>query len=244
MALVPACGVPVPFQIIMKRTPKRDFVFIDETGDPGNDFSNGGSIYFAVGCLQMTDLSLEQLHKHLFAMGYFSGRFRELKSSRLSRLQKDQIEDIAKWLCAETDISITVVLIDKSRYCGPYFGLEGRVYNPLHLRNFLTRQLLEHHFKDRGLITAECELVFDRAMAESAEENLKAYLRGNFLLPSFSSIVQCDSRYVVGLQFADAIVHIVKEYVFGSRGDVDGRLLSCVRVVDVSDPRAPQVVKT
>ncbi|MEK9156932.1 MAG: DUF3800 domain-containing protein [Patescibacteria group bacterium] len=98
----------------MERIPKRDFLFIDETGDPGNDFSNGGSNYFALGCFHVTDLSLEQLHRHLFAMGYFSGRF------------------------------------------------------------------------------------------------------------------------------ADAIVHIVKEYVFGSRESVDGRLLKCMQVTDVSDPKSPQ----
>jgi hypothetical protein len=61
----------------------------------------------------------------------------------------------------------------------------------------------------------------------------------NFLLPTFTNILQCDSRYVPALQFTDATVHIVKEYLFGMRESVDGRMLSCLNLVNVSDPRQP-----
>lgn len=225
----------------MERIPKHDFFFLDETGDPGNDFVRGGSVYFAVGCVHLTDLSLELLHKHFFAMGYFSDRFRELKSSRLSRVQKDHIEDIAKEFCDSTEVAITVIFVDKQRYAGPYFSQDGkRPYDSLYFRNFITRQLLEHHFQDRNLWTSDCDLIFDRAISEEAEDHLKRYLRGNFRLPNFANITHCDSRYVVALQFADAVVHIVKEYVFGKRESVDGRVLRCIKVVDVSDPRCPR----
>lgn len=225
----------------MERTPKRDFLFVDETGDPGRDLLGGSSKYFAVGCVHVTDISLEQLHRHLFALGYFSGHVRELKSSRLSRLQKDQIADIAKWLCESQDTRLTVVFIDKDRYVGPYFGISGeRPYDAVRFRNFLTRQLLEHHFDGWKPVSSECDLVFDRAIGEAEEVNVRQYLRGNFRLPQFTSIVHCDSRFVPALQFADSIVHIVKECVFGNRESVDERLLGCMKVIDVSTPRSPR----
>ncbi len=176
-------------------------------------------------------------------MGYFSGRFKELKSSRLSRFQKDQIEDIAKALCESDDFFITVIFVDKRLYSGPYFSLQdGPKPDPVRFRNFLTRQLLEQHFLKSKLESQECDLVFDRAIAEHDEDNLKRYLRGNFSLPAFTNILQCDSRYVPALQFTDAIVHIVKEYLFGGRESVDGRLLSCINLVNVSTPRQPEAV--
>ena len=225
------------FQNIMERLAKRDFIFIDETGDPGKDLHGGSSPYFAIGAVHVTDISLEKLHRHLFAMGYFSGRFRELKSSRLSRLQKDQIEDIAKWLYASDDVGVTVVFVDKYHYTGPYFSQEGeRSYDPIRFRNFLTRLLLEQHVAIRPMMSTECDLIFDRAIAESEEENLRRYLRGNFRLPVFTNILQCDSRYVLALQFTDAIVHIVKEYLFGQRESVDGRMLNSINVFNVTNP--------
>ena len=137
-ALVPACRVPVLFHnILMERKAKRDFLFIDETGDPGKDISGGSSAYFALGAVHVTDISLEKLLRHLYAMGYFSGRFKELKSSRLSRFQKDQIEDIAKALCESDDFFITVIFVDKRLYSGPYFSLQdGPKPDPVRFRNF------------------------------------------------------------------------------------------------------------
>jgi len=223
----------------MNRKPTRDYLFIDESGDPGKDISAGSSTHYVLGCIHITNLGLEKLNKHLYAMSYFSGRHRELKSSRLGRVQKDHIEDIAKWLIDSSDSSITVVLLDKERYLGPYLGAGQYVYNAIRFRNFITRQLLELHFNCLNLSTNECELVFDRAMSEDAENNLKQYLRGNFRLPAFTSIVHCDSRYVPALQFVDATVHIVKEYIFNKRISVDGRMLHSINVFNISNPKNP-----
>ena len=46
----------------MERQPKRDFLFIDETGDPGRDLDGGSSVYFGIGAVHVTDLSLESLY--------------------------------------------------------------------------------------------------------------------------------------------------------------------------------------
>lgn len=224
----------------MERKAKRDFLFIDETGDPGADLAQGSSLYFVLGLVHVSDLSLEKLHQHLYAMGYFSGRFRELKSSRLSRLQKDQIEDIAKWLCEDRHVSISVVLVDKGLYTGPYLISTVKYpAHPFYFRNFLTRHLLEQHFLFHTLLTLECDIIFDRAIGESEEKKLQTYLQGNLRLPTFTHILHADSRYIPALQFTDAIIHIVKEYILGKRESVDGRLLQCLHIFQLNDPRNP-----
>jgi hypothetical protein len=222
---------------VSERTARRDLVFVDESGDPGADLDSGSSGYFAIGCLHLTDISIERLHRHYCAFGYFQTRLRELKSSRLSRLQKDQLADIVKSFAEDVEMSASVVYLNKRKYTGPYLRKGGsRPQNPVFFRNFVTRLLFERHFANHPLTSTECELVFDNAIAEAEEFNLKAYLRGNGRLPRFDKILQCDSRYVPMLQFIDVIIHCVKEYYFGDPRSIDNRLLSHVDIYDVSCP--------
>lgn len=217
------------------RKPSRDFLFIDESGDPG--YLPGSSKYFAVGCLHLTDIGLEELQKHFCAFGYFQTKFREIKSSKLSGFQKDQIADMLKWLQCKDQVAMSVVFVDKDRYTGPYLRpVKNFPANPVYFRNFLNRQLFEKHFANNPLITNESAIIFDHTVSETEETNLKSYLRGNLLLPRLDTIVQCDSRYVPSLQFADVMIHIVKETHFGDPGSVDGRLLEYMNIFDVSQP--------
>lgn len=218
------------------RAPKRDFLFIDESGDLG--WEPGCSTYFVLGCLHVTDISMEELHRHYCGLGYFKTNLRELKSSRLSRLQKDQIADILKWLQDNGHAKMSAVIINKTDYTGPYLKSDGGVAaNPIHFRNFINRQLLERHFINHPPITREYEVIFDYIFAKDEQPGLRTYLRGNLLLPYLKAIVQCDSRYVPALQFVDTMVHIVKETHFGKPETVDGRLLDAISVFDLTHPQ-------
>ena len=142
-----------------------------------------------------------------------------------------------KWLQESGHAFMSIVFVDKDRYTGPYLKPIGtRPANPIYFRNFLNRQLFERHFANHPVITNESELVFDRVVTEIEELNLKQYLRNNMLLPRLDSIIQCDSRYVPALQFVDAMIHIVKEIYFGDPASVDGRLLPCINIYDLSLP--------
>lgn len=212
-------------------------LFIDESGDPGSDMQGGSSRYFAMGCLHLTDVSLDALHKHYCAFEYFQARVREIKSSKLSRLQKDQISDMFKWMSGTNGISTTVAFIDKQRYTGPFLNVGvPQAGEARRFRDFLARLMFERHFAKYPPQTLETELVFDQAIHESEEASLRAYLRGNMLLPRLDRVSQCDSRYVPALQFIDVLVHFVKEIYFGDAASVDARVLDFIDVVDVSNP--------
>ncbi len=132
---------------------------------------------------------------------------------------------------------MSVVFVDKQQYDGPYlYAVDSRTANPVYFRNFINRQLFERHFANHPPVTNECSVVFDHAISETEEPNLKQYLRNNLHLPRLDTIVQCDSRYVPALQFVDVMVHIVKETHFGKPESVDGRLLKHIDVFDVSHP--------
>ena len=71
--------------------PKRDFLFVDESGDPGTF-----SPYYILGLLHVTDVSLKELNVHLGAMRYFGSVKREIKSSRITREQREQLLHILR----------------------------------------------------------------------------------------------------------------------------------------------------
>lgn len=214
----------------------KDFLFIDESGDPGKSFQEGSSNYFAVGCLHLTNEALQEFNRHFFSFCYFHGHFKEIKSSRFGPLKKEQIGNMIKWLAGE-GAYVSVAYIDKAEYAGPYFSDTGkRPYNPTFFRNFLTRMLLEKHFANVSSSDREYDLVFDHAVSEAAEDNLRKYLRKNYFLPNFNSIVQCDSRYIPALQAVDVLVHIVKEAKFGRVDTVDIGILPYIDIFDCTHP--------
>lgn len=223
------------FFIMSDRFATRDFLFVDESGDPG--LGPGSSSGIVVGCFHLTDIGLEQFHRHFSAMTYFRTKLRELKSSRLSRLQKDQVADILKWLRDNDHASFSAAFVNKRYYTGPYLKPNtNQPPQPTYFRNFLNRQLLERHFQDHQPVSQKIEIVFDRVVAEPDERNFKQYLRGNLRLPRLDAITQCDSRTVPALQFVDTMVHIVKETLFGKSESVDGRLLDCMTLLDLTNP--------
>ncbi|MEN9558578.1 MAG: hypothetical protein RL141_947 [Candidatus Parcubacteria bacterium] len=217
------------------RIPKRDFLFIDESGDPG--LGPSSSLSFTIGCLHVTDIGLEQFHRHYCSLGYFHTKLRELKSSRLSRLRKDQISDILKWLADHHHAALSAVTVDKELYGGPYLKPNGDIPSqPLSFRNFLNQELLKRHFINHPPASQEIEIIFDRLVSETEEVNLKRSLRSDLVLPRLEAITQCDSRFVPALQFVDAMVHIIKETLFGDPESVDGRLLDCINLFDLTNP--------
>ncbi len=189
--------------------PKRDFLFIDESGDPG-ELTN----YYIVGLIHLTDESLKRINIHLGAFRYFGVIKRELKSHRLTKLQKEQILNILR-LPLENNIFVkaSAVYVDKKEYKGPYL----KEKKPNHFRNLIIRKLLEFHFSLNKPQSNEIEIIIDRCYSSETQElKLRKYLRDNTKdkLPHFLHVIQADSRYIELLQIADWISGIVKEKYF------------------------------
>jgi hypothetical protein len=192
--------------------PKRDFIFIDESGDLGM-----AADYYVLGLLHLTDVSLREVNIHLGALRYFGGIKKELKSTKLNPLRKDQIAEILEYLVSHSIfIRASAVYVSKKEYQGPYWA-DQHALDHARFRNHILRKLLEYHFKDHKPQSSEIELVIDRFYTgEREEQQLKNYLRMDRekLLPAFDFILQADSRYIELLQIADWVAGTVKERYF------------------------------
>ena len=198
------------------KKPKRDFLFIDESGDPG-DFTE----YFIMGLLHITDVSFDKLNIHLGAFRYFGEIKKELKSTRLNKVQKEKLLDILNFSIDKNSfVKASAVYINKKNYRGNYLRDCG-IYSkdPTKFRHFVMRRLLEFHFENNKMQSEEIELIIDRFHStENKEQQMRNYLRNrNFSnLPTFLYITQADSRYVELLQIADWISGSVKDKFFAN----------------------------
>ena len=194
-------------------SPKRDFLFIDESGDPGTF-----SPYYILGLLHVTDLSIKNLNLHLGAMRYFGSVKRELKSSRITCEQREQLLRILRDAHDHTFVRASAIYLTKNEYQGIYLtDRPDQIHDPSRFQNLMLRRLLEHHFTVYKPQSQEVELIVDRFFtSEAVEGRMRLYLRHDRhgKLPSFLHITQADSRYVELLQIADWIAGAVKERFF------------------------------
>jgi hypothetical protein len=95
---------------------KRDFIFIDEAGEPGHETD-----YYVLGLLHLTDETLKEINIHLGAFRYFGCIRKELISTRLNSLQKEQLLNILK-ICMNNNsfLKASAVYVDKRDYQGPF----------------------------------------------------------------------------------------------------------------------------
>jgi hypothetical protein len=205
---------------------KRDFIFIDEAGEPGHETD-----YYVLGLLHLTDETLKEINIHLGAFRYFGCIRKELISTRLNSLQKEQLLNILK-LCMNNNffLKASAVYVDKRDYQGPYLKED---FNPNYFRNLIIRKLLEFHFSENKPQSGEVELIIDRFYSsEEQEQTMRNYLRMDKynLLPKFLHIIQADSRYVELLQIVDWISGSVKEKFFTHPERDYGELFEYIKV--------------
>ncbi len=214
-------------------SPKRDFLFIDESGDPGSF-----SPYYILGLLHVTDLSLKELNLHLGALRYFGSVKRELKSSRITKEQRDQLLRILRDAHDNTFVRTSAIYVPKSEYRGIYLtNRSDQKLDPSRFQNLMLRRLLEHHFSICKPQSHEVELIVDRFYrSEMLELRMRGYLRENEQqrLPSFLHITQADSRYVELLQVADWIAGAVKERFFTHKERDFGDLFQYINTVKIT----------
>lgn len=195
--------------------PKRDFIFIDESGEPGEE-----TPYYIQGLLHITDESLKKINVHLGAFRYFGIIKGELKSTKLNQLQRERLLSILKYSIGDNDfVRASSVFITKQKYTGDYL-LEkiGTPQDAARFRHFVMRRLLEFHFENFKPQSKEVEIVIDRFHSdEFKEQQMRNYLRklsSLNLLPKFLHITQADSRYLELLQITDWVAGSVKEKFF------------------------------
>src|ERR1043165_5569026 len=173
-------------------SPKRDFLFIDESGDPGTF-----SPYYILGLIHVTDVSLKDVNLHLGALRYFGSVRRELKSSRITPEQRDQLHRILAYAHENCFVRASAIYVPKNEYEGIYLtNRADQSADASRFQNLMLRRLLEHHFAVCKPQSQEVELIVDRFYRrETLELRMKRYLRADkhALLPAFLHITQADS---------------------------------------------------
>lgn len=218
---------------------KHDFLFVDESGDPGyTTESISGTLlsspYYVAAVLHVCDNSFAHINRHMATFRYYTAMDRELKLppekevfERLLGPIRSLANDGAQNICA------SVVYVDKVNYTGRYLKPGGkRPQDPIRFRNYMLRCLLEFHFQYVRLKSQQYDLVLDRIeMTRKETDNLQGYIAGNRNIPTPTHITHASSIYVEALQIVHHIAGGYKNVVSGAETP---HVLEFVRARDVT----------
>ena len=219
-------------------TPRHDYIFVDESGDPGFNLESGtgrllSSNFYTAAALHLCDDAFRDLNRHLAAFRFYTGLSRELKipsdKEQFSRLLSP-IKALAE---GGKNIWASAIYVDKLKYTGSYLKPGGRrPANPVRFRNYMLRRLLEFHFRWHPLRSSHYDLVLDRIeLTREQTENLRSYIRGNVNIPTPTHITHAASIYVEGLQVVHHIANAYKDVVAGGSEPTE---LSFVKSLDLT----------
>lgn len=202
-----------------------DFVFVDETGDPGNpEISPGSSAHFGLALLHVRSEDYKQIRRLLTIQRWSFEIFTEMKLALRDRLFKNLMRGL-KVLAEEDEVATSGLYILKNRYQGRYLSwAEDRISRDswtMYLRNYLLRHLLEQHFSVHEAKSGQLDLILDRVdLSERQRSNVFDYLnsspgtplRERFKIPTIKYLTIADSEHVGGSQVAHSLAEIVSGF--------------------------------
>jgi len=208
--------------------PSRDFVFIDEHGDPGVV----GTSTFACVAVHVDDDSLDRMVDCFASLRFFRQVYGEYKNLDKDPQLRPKLGEMLWHLANAHDVKFSVTYLTKAAYTGPYLATgEGTKF-----RNFQVRRLLEWHFHNFASASPETELVLDRHSHSHGQlENLREYLDGNWNLPTFAALTAVDSRYVEMIAVADLALRMWRRKVLQGNAGWQDLDLSFIQARDVTN---------
>lgn len=213
----------------MSNRPKRDFLFVDEHGDPGQPTVGGGP-RFACIALHVTDVSLPGVVECFADLQFFRQHYKEVKTLHSDPRLRPKLATMLRCL-AENGVSFSLTYLNKVEYTGPYL----RPGEGVRFRNFQIRRLLEWHFASRAAESGRCEIIVDRFQHSSDQvSHLEEYLNANPHLPKLDAVTAVDSRYVEAIQVADLALSLFRSKALDGHPKYKGLDLSFLRARDVT----------
>lgn len=217
---------------------KPSFLFIDESGDAGdNDGTGKNTIYYTELAIQAEYGCLNPLVWHITKWRYEEGI-----SSEPKHLPKDEskCKDLLKpiiELHRTGIIKCSAVYLLKEKYTGPYLKTDSPIWNNrLKFRNFVHRQLLEHHFnlypkKQDDYIS----VIFDyHRMARRDFKNITHYLC-EICEFELDNILHLDSVCSWVLQLVGLLANGVSQVQLGKTPKSITDMLNFIPVKDITN---------
>ena len=216
-----------------------NYIFIDESGDPGNILVDGASSkHYAELALQLNnDDSLSDFIAHIINWKYVLGKPYETKALPKGDQCKRYLAPILE-LHYQGKLKCSCVYLFKDRYSGPYLKPELPTgHKPLYFRNFIHKELLEHHFTQFPIThKARINLIFDDYRMHFEEvRNIEDYLQNNWNLPDFRRIIHTNSISNLALQVTSQLVETINDIVLGTIDKERRQLLSFIALKDITN---------
>lgn len=213
----------------------REYVFVDESGDPGPD---GNPVYILVG-MHFDEDVLDRVRRHLAAFRYHNDVVREMKVQRWADKLTPTTLHLLRYLADLTDageIITTANWLHKGTYRanrGPHLHGAGHTSE---FRHYQLRRLLERH-RGRATWSTETDLVLDRwRMTLEQRGNLEEYLRNNYSLrPRLAYVTLVDSQYCDPIQIVDIFGRLARRVV-ETRASTEEQNLA-KRLMDIAEVR-------
>ncbi len=214
------------------------FLFIDESGDVGdNDGTGGNTIYYSELAIQTEYGRSSPLVEHITKWRYEEGISGEPK-----HIPKDEekckkfLEPIIK-LHQTGVIEFSAVYLRKDKYTGPYLKTDSPFRNNrLWFRNFVHKQLLEHHFSLHPNAQDDyISAIFDyHRMSRPDFKNITNYLC-NICEFGLDDIIHLDSVCSWMLQLAGQLAHATSQAKLGETPKSITDMLSFISVKDITN---------
>jgi hypothetical protein len=220
---------------------KMNFIFVDETGDPGRK----GTQCFGYGLLHIQDDKYFLTRRLLCEIRQRSGIWGDL--SGITKKAGNQIlinilQGLAS-LSKNNQIVCSGLYINKSTYGGRYLEWSelpiGENVMAYRLKNYLLRHLLEFHFSYNDVPQIETDIILDRwELSEGQRQEMFNYLNGKtaitlaqpFSLPKISYLTIADNEYICGLELAHILADMVKRKAMNKLSDEYSKLIGFIRI--------------
>ena len=207
-----------------------NFIFIDESGDPGKPFvktdggkkmPTGASLFYILSAVCLDSKQLFALENNIIQIKNKYNYRNELKSTNIPLgLYKDILDLINK-----LEIQVYYRIIDKIKYKGQ-FAIAGdkKLHNIFDEYNLV--KLTDFAVKKSGF--EKTEIVIDRAerrLLDGKFDNFNDYLKNKIntkTLEKVKYVTHVDSEYVNAMQLSDLISGALKDYFTGKNKELKG----------------------
>jgi len=202
-----------------------NFVFVDETGDLGNEVSKGASPFFGLSLLSVMERDYKSLQFLLSQVHWLCGTAASIVLGQNPVRALNLLRGL-KELARNGIVSASCLYIRKEDYGGRYTKWSDVDVPPsewkYYLRNYLLRHLLECHFRELNAPNEPVDLIMDRVLlTEEQRRNTLEYLNSNtaiplresFKIPPITFLTVADLKYVGGLEIAHLLADILREQV-------------------------------